>query len=125
MTIKTTAIGLAALAAIAAPSANAYTTNQHGVGFYDSSDLAFSPVHAALVDRLEEHGIWVVDGSTMSTACESRPGYKLYGFYDARENYMVICPGLTTEEWLETLTHEAVHAFQDYRAGLYNDDLHV
>ena len=71
--IKTTAIGLAAIAAITAPSANAYTTNQHGVGFYDSSDLAFSPVHAALVDRLESHGVFVVDGSTIDGACDAEP----------------------------------------------------
>ena len=125
MTIKTTAIGLATLAAIAAPGANAYTTNQHGVGFYDSSDLAFSPVHAALIDRLEDNGVLVVDGSTLDGACDSKPGYKLYGFYSASRNFMAICPGLTTQEWLETLTHEAVHAFQDYRAGLQNDDMHV
>lgn len=119
--IKTTALGLATLAAIAAPSASAYTINQHGVGFFDSSDLSYSPVHAALVDRLNDHGVVVVDGSTLDGACDAEPGYKLYGFYSAARNFMAICPGLTDREWLETLTHEAVHAFQDYRVGLQND----
>ena len=120
MTIKTTALGLATIAAIAAPSANAYTINQHGVGFFDSSDLTYSPVHAALVDRLEANGIFVVDGSTLDGACKAKPGYKLYGFYSASRNFIAICPGLNEREWLETLTHEAVHAYQDYRAGLNN-----
>ena len=111
---------LAAASAIAAPGAQAYYTNQHGVGFWGPEDLTDYPVHQALVERLEAHGIWVIDGSTLEGSCEAKPGYKLYGYYTAADNYIVICPGLTAREFLETLTHEAVHAYQDYRTGLDN-----
>ena len=124
MNFKAFALATATAAtAIGAPAAQAYYLNPHGVGFFGSEDLTYTPVHAALVDRLEANGIFVIDGSTLTGACEAKPGYKLYGFYNSDKNYIAICPGLTDQEWLETLTHEAVHAYQDYRAGLDNSRL--
>ena len=120
--ITTTASALAAAFAIAAPAAQAYTTNGHGVGFYDPADFG-TGITGQLIQKLENHGIWVVDGSTLEGACDAEPGYKLYGYYSGSENYIAICPGLTTAEAVETITHEAVHAYQDYRAGLNNSEL--
>ena len=119
MNFKAFALATAAIAATAT-GAEAYTTNQHGVGFYGPEDLNAYPVHQQLVERLEANGIFVVDGETLKGACDAEPGYKLYGFYTAEDNFIAICPGLNDGEWLETLTHEAVHAYQDLRAGLDN-----
>ena len=122
MNFKAFALATAAIAATAT-GAEAYTTNQHGVGFYGPEDLSAYPIHQQLAERLEANGIFIVDGSTLDGACEAEPGYKLYGFYSGSKNFIAICDGLNDKEWLETLTHEAVHAYQDYRTGLDNAQL--
>ena len=114
---------LATTATIIGGGAQAYEVHD-GIGFYTPDD--FSGAHAEIVEGLDELGVPVVDGSTIKGACEAEPGYILYGFYVPSDNFMVLCrDGLSQNEIEETLTHEAVHAFQDYRAGIENDQLEV
>ena len=114
---------LATTATIIGGGAQAYEVHD-GIGFYTPDD--FTGAHAEIVEGLNELEIPVVDGSTIEGACEAEPGFILYGFYHPGENFMVLCSdGLTQNEIESTLVHEAVHAYQDYRAGIHNGELSV
>lgn len=114
---------LATTATIIGGGAQAYEVHD-GIGYYTPDD--FTGPHAEIVDSLYDLEVPVVDGSTVEGVCEADPGYILYGFYVPSENVMVLCKdGLTQNEIEETLVHEAVHVYQDYRAGLHNSELEV
>ena len=113
-----TKIALTALTALTtlAPTANAKFQDQYGNTFYDRND--FTGAHAAIVDRLYEIGIPVVDGRGTDLC----PQENILGWYTGEKNFMVICYGDYNLR-AETLTHEAMHAVQDCRDGLSNETL--
>ena len=113
-----TKLALTALTTLAtlAPTANAKFQDQHGNTFYDRND--FTGAHAAIVDRLYEIGIPVVDGRG-TNLCKNE---NVLGWYTGEKNFMVICYGDYNLR-AETLTHEAVHAVQDCRTGLETNSL--
>ena len=119
MNIKALALtALTAATAIAAP-ADAYTVNKHGVGIFEPKDAP--GVYGQLIKKLADKGVFVVAADTYDGYCEqAKPGFKRFGWYDSNTNLIGICSGLTGAEAQETLAHEAVHAYQDYRAGLNN-----
>ena len=112
--IKQLTIAALAAASTVAPAAAQFTHN--GNVFYEASD--FSGAHAAIVEQLWEVGIPVVDGRNTDLC----PTERVLGWYTGEGNFMVICHG-DAELRAETLTHEAVHAVQDCRAGLDNAKL--
>ena len=54
-------------------------------------------------------------------ACSNDSG--LFGLYYPDENFMVICDGLSYDDFYETLRHETMHLIQDCNAGIYNDSM--
>ena len=113
---------LASLAAtvIASPVSAAFT-NQHGVRFFESND--FPLTHQPLFNALEEKGIYTIDGFDWELCQETGANTYYAGFYSPSRNIIVLCTNSPNEDVLNTFTHEAVHAVQDCRAGLDNDDM--
>ena len=115
--------GTAALAAgllLALPVSAAWE-NKHGVRFLEPSDFPRS--HQPLVAALNYSGIATVDGGNFK-ACEIKGDTYLAGYYLPEENGLIICTNTPDKGDIpNTLTHEAVHAVQDCRAGLQNGEL--
>lgn len=98
--------------------ANASWVNQHGVTIYDQGDVP--PSHQPLFNALADANVSVVNGKDWQ---ECVPGEYSYigGFYSPSLNFIVLCPQAPSDNILETLVHEAVHAVQDCRAGQDNN----
>ncbi len=119
--LKKLLLSTLAIGSVLVPSAQAaYETD--GVRILEASD--FSGAHSTIVDGLEKLGVPVVDGASWEGSCEAEEGYTLYGWYHPEHNIMVLCTeGMTRKDIEETLTHEAVHAIQDARAGINNSEM--
>ena len=114
------AFTLAALTAATtlAPAAQAaYTVD--GIKYHDAGD--FKGQYAKVMDTLDELGVPVVDGRGDARFCEEpdEDGKITLGWYTGQHNFVVICYGDDALR-AETLAHEAVHVFQDCRAGFDN-----
>lgn len=105
--------------AIASPVSAAFT-NKHGVRVFERDD--FPLTHQPLFNALEEKGVYTVDGFDWEQ-CEVTGQTFLAGFYIPARNLIVLCTNSPNKNVLNTFTHEAVHAVQDCRAGLDNDEL--
>jgi len=70
-----------------------------------------------LIQALNSRGIPVVAVG----GCDAR----IHASYEYRQNVVVICTNNIDEDPSDTLRHEAIHAAQDCKAGLANEQLSV
>ncbi len=111
-----TLLATLAVSLIATPATSAWI-NDNGVRIYDIDDVP--PTHQPLFNSLAKSGVPVVDGFDWDQ-CEVNAESYTAGFYIPRFNVIVLCSNSPAPDLLSTLTHEAVHAVQDCRAGQDN-----
>ena len=78
--------------------------------------------HRNLAQAINDAGVTIYDGRN-TKECRANEEGRLMGYYQGHANYMVLCTNNgTMAEMLKTLTHEAVHMFQDCHTGGINSN---
>ena len=94
---------------------------------HQPSELVDRGVHPYIAQSLDNLGVPVFDGALMPGLCGDRRTDHSYviAAYNRQYNAIVICNQnvSSNHEFIEGVTHEAVHVVQDCRTGLHNTTL--
>ena len=114
--IKTITASLAALL-VAAPASAALTQ-------YSNADLLQRGVHPGIVQGFDSLNVPVFDGSDVGM-WQIADGIRPVAFYNYKYNAILICEDnvVGPDEFVSSVTHEAVHMVQDCRNGLETNTL--
>ena len=91
---------------------------------YSNGDLLNRGVHPGIVQGFSDLEVPVFNGSTMNI-CQIADGVRPVAFYNYKYNAVLVCEHnvKSADEFISSVTHEAVHMVQDCRNGLQSDSL--
>ena len=103
--------------AIASPASAALTQ-------YSNADLLNRGVHPGIVQGFDQLNVPVFNGSD-AALCQIADGIRPVAFYNFKYNAVLVCEDnvVSPDEFVSSVTHEAVHMVQDCRNGLQSNTL--
>ena len=114
--LKTITASLAALL-VATPASAALTQ-------YSNADLLNRGVHPGIVQGFDSLNVPVFNGNSLDI-CQIADGVRPVAFYNFKHNAVLVCEQnvQNADEFISSVTHEAVHMVQDCRNGLESNTL--
>ena len=91
---------------------------------YSNSDLLNRGVHPEIVQGFDALSVPVFNGSTVGV-CQMTETVRPVAFYNYKYNAILVCQQnvKSGDEFISSVTHEAVHMVQDCRNGLESNTL--
>ena len=91
---------------------------------YSNADLLNRGVHPGIVQGFDQLNVPVFNGSDL-TLCQIADGVRPVAFYNYKYNAVLVCEQnvQSADEFISSVTHEAVHMVQDCRNGLESESL--
>ena len=91
---------------------------------YTNADLLQRGVHPGIVQGFSDLEVPVFNGNSMNI-CQVADGIRPVAFYNFKYNAVLVCEQnvQNADEFISSVTHEAVHMVQDCRNGLQSNPL--
>lgn len=91
---------------------------------YSNSELLNRGIHPGIVQGFDALNVPVFNGASVPI-CQSTETARPVAFYNFHYNAVLVCPQnvQSGDEFISSVTHEAVHMVQDCRDGLESDTL--
>ena len=116
--LKALSLALGAVSLLGSPALASLTR-------YTNTQLLNSGVHPGIVRGFDSLNVPVFDGAAMDI-CQMTDNVRPIAFYNFKLNAVLVCSQnvKSADEFISSVTHEAVHMVQDCRSGLNSPTLH-